>query len=158
LKIAILNTFFIFGTFSLVQWRFPERELFALKPVAERYERAITKARGLSVLVYPNGTKTFAVRYTAPNGARRRLVLGDYPGLSLADARLKAGGARIEIAEARIRRPSGRPRGARRGWARRSSNWRRAIGKPRRSDSMAASSAPCARPPSRGRSCCGPSM
>jgi hypothetical protein len=46
------------------------------------------KARGLSVLVYPNGCKTFVVRYVAETGARRRLPLGDYPGLSLADARL----------------------------------------------------------------------
>jgi integrase len=74
-----------------------DRELQALKPEAARYERAVTKARGLSVLVYPNGCKSFVVRYVGANGARRRLPLGDYPGLGLADARLKAQAVRIEV-------------------------------------------------------------
>ncbi|MDB5445452.1 MAG: site-specific integrase, partial [Phenylobacterium sp.] len=52
-----------------------DRELYALRPEAARYERAVTKARGLSVLVYPNGTKSFVVRYVAANGARRRLPI-----------------------------------------------------------------------------------
>lgn len=76
-----------------------DRELHALKPEAARYERAVSKARGLSILVYPNGCKTFVARYVAGNGARRRLPLGDYPSLSLAEARLKAGALRIELAE-----------------------------------------------------------
>jgi integrase len=76
-----------------------DRELYALKAEAARYERAVSKARGLSVLVYPNGCKTFVVRYRADSGARRRWPLGDYPMLSLADARLKAQALRAEIAE-----------------------------------------------------------
>lgn len=76
-----------------------DRELYALKPEAARYERAVSKARGLSVLVYPNGCKSFVVRYGAENGARRRMSIGDYPGLSLAEARLKAQGLRIDIVE-----------------------------------------------------------
>jgi hypothetical protein len=76
-----------------------DRELYALKPEAARYERAVTKARGLSVLVYPNGTKSFVVRYVATNGARRRLPIGDYPGLSLAEARLKASAVRLEVVD-----------------------------------------------------------
>lgn len=75
-----------------------DRELYALKPAETRYERAVTKARGLSVLVYPNGCKTFVVRYVTPAGVRRRLPLGDYPGLELADARLKAAAVRIDVA------------------------------------------------------------
>jgi hypothetical protein len=78
-----------------------DRELHALKPEPARYERAVSKSRGLSVLVYPNGCKTFVARYVAGNGARRRLPLGDYPSLSLADARLKAGALRLELAEGR---------------------------------------------------------
>lgn len=74
-----------------------DRELAGLKPEPARYERAVTKARGLSVLVYPNGCKSFVVRYRAMNGRRRRLLLGDYPGLGLADARLKAQGLRIDV-------------------------------------------------------------
>lgn len=75
-----------------------DRELYALKPAQARYERAITKARGLSVLVYPNGCKTFVARYVTLGGVRRRLPLGDYPGLGLADARLKACALRIDVA------------------------------------------------------------
>ena len=75
-----------------------DRELHALKPQAVRYERAVSKARGLSILVFPNGIKTFVTRYKAENGARRRLSLGDYPGVSLADARLKAQALRADIA------------------------------------------------------------
>jgi integrase len=76
-----------------------DRELYALKPQSARYERAVTKARGLSVLVYPNGCKTFVVRYVAENGARRRLAIGDYPALGLAEARLKAGALRLQVVE-----------------------------------------------------------
>ena len=76
-----------------------DREVYALKAESARYERAVSKARGLSVLVYPNGCKTFVIRYVAPNGARRRLALGDYPALSLADARLKATRIRIDIVD-----------------------------------------------------------
>src|SRR5258705_388158 len=74
-----------------------DRELYALKPEAARYERAVSKARGLSVLIYPNGTKSFVVRYVAANGARRRLPIGDYPGLSLAEARLKSSAVRLGV-------------------------------------------------------------
>ena len=74
-----------------------DREVYALKPEAARYERAVSKARGLSVLVYPNACKSFVVRYGAECGARRRLPLGDYPSLSPGDARLKAQALRTEV-------------------------------------------------------------
>lgn len=74
-----------------------DRELYALKACATRFERAVSKARGLSVLVYPNGMKAFVVRYVARNGARRRLPIGDYPQLSLAEARLKASAVRLQV-------------------------------------------------------------
>lgn len=74
-----------------------DRELCALKPGPSRYERAVSKARGLSVVVHPNGNKTFAVRYVSDAGARRRLLIGEYPGLSLADARLKAQVLRADV-------------------------------------------------------------
>lgn len=56
-----------------------DREVYGLKPQAARYERAVSKARGLSLLVFPNGVKTFVVRYAASGGERRRLPLGAYP-------------------------------------------------------------------------------
>lgn len=75
-----------------------DRELAALRPQARRYERAVTKARGLSVVVFPNGAKTFVLRYVAEGGARRRLPLGDHPGMSVEDARIRAGALRAEVA------------------------------------------------------------
>lgn len=74
-----------------------DRELNALKPESARYERAVAKARGLSVLVHPNGCKTFVVRYRASGGPRRRLALGDYPAVTLATARLQAGALRLDV-------------------------------------------------------------
>lgn len=74
-----------------------DRELAALKPRTARYERSVAQARGLSIIVYPNGCKTFVVRYAAPSGARRRLVIGDYPALSLAAARLQAAAHRLDV-------------------------------------------------------------
>ncbi len=44
---------------------------------------------GLSVLIHPNGSKYFQVRYTL-NGQQRKAQLGTYPELSLAIARNKA--------------------------------------------------------------------
>lgn len=74
-----------------------DRDVYALKPQALRYERAVSKARGLSLLVYPNGCKTFVARYVGDAGARRRLPLGDFPGLAIAEARLKAAAVWLEV-------------------------------------------------------------
>lgn len=78
-----------------------ERDLHALPIEANRYERAIGAARGLSILVQPKGLKTFVVRYRAESGVRRRIILGDFPALSLADARIKASQVRIHAYEGR---------------------------------------------------------
>lgn len=53
-----------------------DRQIAALKPTASRYERAVAGARGLCLIVYPTGTKTFVLRYVAVGGERRRLPLG----------------------------------------------------------------------------------
>jgi integrase len=74
-----------------------DRQVLALKPQATRYERTIAGARGLCLIVYPTGTKTFVLRYVALGGERRRLVLGEYPGLSLADAKDKAAEQRVSV-------------------------------------------------------------
>lgn len=78
-----------------------ERELYALPPQSKRYERAIGRAKGLSVLVHPNGIKTFVFRYVAENGSRRRVPLGDHPAMSLLDARIKSGTVRIRVLDGR---------------------------------------------------------
>jgi integrase len=75
-----------------------DRQIAALKPAEARYDTAIGGAKGLLIRVYPNGTKVWQLRFVAPNGDRKRLLLGNYPGLSLADAREAANAHRVSIA------------------------------------------------------------
>ena len=63
-----------------------DRQVAALKPGEALYERRIDGVRGLIVRTFPSGTKAFEFRYVAMNGTRRRLPLGNYPGLTLAKA------------------------------------------------------------------------
>jgi integrase len=64
-----------------------DRQIAGLKPSAKRYERVVAGTRGLLLIVYPSGAKTFALRYVAEGGERRRLPLGAYPGLGLSAAK-----------------------------------------------------------------------
>lgn len=76
-----------------------ERDIHALKPAEKRYERAVSAARGLSVLVCPKGVKSFVVRYRSECGTRRRMLLGDFPALSLTEARMKASQVKLLVYE-----------------------------------------------------------
>ncbi len=76
-----------------------DRQILALRPTKTIYEKKITGSRGLSIRVLPSSTKQFEFRYTSRQGARRRLALGIYPDLSLAEARLKAAGVRVAVAD-----------------------------------------------------------
>lgn len=58
------------------------------KSRAEAY--ALPDGGGLILQVTPSGTKSWVVRYRLPDGKQRTVAIGDYPGLSLADARVKA--------------------------------------------------------------------
>ncbi len=55
-----------------------------LVPQDSRFE--VSDGKGLYIRVTPNGVKTWVFRYQF-NGRARRLTLGNYPGISLADAR-----------------------------------------------------------------------
>ena len=48
--------------------------------------------RGLSLLVWPSGARSWVLRYQL-NGIRRDMGLGPYPELSLAEARERAEGS-----------------------------------------------------------------
>lgn len=76
-----------------------DRQVNALKPAATQYDVSISGDRGLCVRVYTSGAKSFQFTYTARTGARRRHVMGNYPDLSLAAARIKAAGLRLEVLE-----------------------------------------------------------
>jgi integrase len=63
-------------------------------PRDTRFE--VSDSKGLYVRVTPNGTKSWVFRYQY-NGIPRRMTLGNYPGIALADARTKHGEAMQEL-------------------------------------------------------------
>ena len=68
-----------------------------LKPKPLRYEVPDAAQRGLYVVVFPSGKKSFVVRYRF-GGIKRKLTLG---GITLAAARKKAADALYEVSEGR---------------------------------------------------------
>jgi len=68
-----------------------------LKPKAKRYEVPDPGQRGLLVVVFPSGKKSFIVRYRF-HGVKRKLTLGH---IGLAAARKLAGDALFEVAQGR---------------------------------------------------------
>jgi len=59
-------------------------ELVAFKPKEKSYKRA--DGRGLYIEVRPNGSKLWRFKYRM-HGAERRISLGKFPEVSLAEAR-----------------------------------------------------------------------
>jgi hypothetical protein len=116
-----------------------DRELLGLQPnEAGRYDVYIKSARGLAIRVYPSGEKVFEVRYVAANGSRRRMKLGTYPALKLADAKIQAGKFQNEVVEGRDPRPIGPPQRRSKGLATRSRTW---LGRPSKLQSWACTAA-----------------
>jgi len=71
---------------------FTDRQIRNLKP--EEKIKDIRGGHGFGIRVKPDGTKIFFYGYDSPvTGARRFLTLGEYPGLSLEEARIKHGDA-----------------------------------------------------------------
>lgn len=67
----------------------------ALQPAAQRYD--VREADGFGVRVSASGTKSWQLVYTL-HGRRRRMTLGTYPLVSLAQARILAAEARRMVA------------------------------------------------------------
>ncbi len=67
--------------------RFTDRGIQALRIKAERYEAWEGGRTGLGVRVAPSGRKSFVYMYRF-NGKPRRMTLGAYPRIGLADARV----------------------------------------------------------------------
>ena len=63
-----------------------DKSIAALKPKAQRYE--VWDGQGFGVRVTPRGVKSWIWLYRY-GGKPRRLTLGNYPALGLADARLR---------------------------------------------------------------------
>ncbi len=66
--------------------RLTDKTVAALKPKHERYE--IWDGNGFGVRVTPRGTKSWVLVYHH-QGRPRRMTLGTYPGMGLADARIR---------------------------------------------------------------------
>lgn len=76
------------------QRRFTDAYIKALKPKASRY--TVAEGEGFGLMVWPNGAKSWVLRYVVPgdDGRRRTLTLGQYPDMSLQEARGRAALAR----------------------------------------------------------------
>jgi integrase len=71
---------------------FTDRQIRNLKPECKLKD--IRGGRGFGIRIKPDGTKIFFYGYDSPvTGARRFFTLGEYPGLSLEEARIKHGDA-----------------------------------------------------------------
>jgi hypothetical protein len=68
--------------------KFKDKWIAALRPKSERYER--WEGGGFGVRVSPGGGKAWVWVYRF-DGRPRRMTLGTYPKLGLADARIKIG-------------------------------------------------------------------
>src|SRR6187549_3290524 len=66
-----------------------ERRIRSLKAAGQRVELMDGAVPGLGIRVFPTGSKSWFLRY-GPQEARRRIVLGPYPALTLEAARNKA--------------------------------------------------------------------
>lgn len=66
--------------------KFTDKLVQSLKPGEVEY--FVREGHGFTIRVYPNGSKTFLYIYTL-NGKRRRISLGNYPHVALAEAREK---------------------------------------------------------------------
>ena len=69
------------------QMPFTDKQVAALKPKPERYEKKEPGRTGLGIRVTPKGRKswTFVYRY---GGKQKRMVFGTYPRMGLADAHI----------------------------------------------------------------------
>ena len=73
----------------------------ALKPTGAQVDYWSSDLPGFGVRVSPAGRKAFVLRYRVNGGRQRRLTLGVYPRISLADARTKARRALGDVAHER---------------------------------------------------------
>jgi hypothetical protein len=72
------------------------KRLNNLTPPAIGFDELLdAAARGLSLRIFPTGRASWSCRYRPKGGgARRRITLGEYPNIGLAEARRRADRAR----------------------------------------------------------------
>ncbi|OCR88904.1 hypothetical protein CFT12S00416_05630 [Campylobacter fetus subsp. testudinum] len=73
-----------------------DKEIKSLKPNDKPYRKS--DGKNLSIKILPTGKKFFELEYKSPTSQKmRRISIGEYPFISLADARDKANGLRKDI-------------------------------------------------------------
>ena len=77
--------------------RFTDRGIATLKPKAARYEVWEVGRTGFGVRVAPSGRRSWVFMYRF-NGKARRMTLGSYPSVGLADARVMLAEAKRKLA------------------------------------------------------------
>src|SRR5690242_2815737 len=78
------------------QSRLTDRVVEQAPAKSARYELA--EPSGLALRVTPKGAKSFVWRYRAPDGTQRRMTLGTYPAMPLAEARVRLAAAQKALA------------------------------------------------------------
>jgi len=63
---------------------FTESYIKGLKPMEKQY---VKSSRGLKIIVYPSGSKSWSFYVTAPDGVRTEHSIGTYPSISYKEAR-----------------------------------------------------------------------
>ncbi len=87
--------------------KFTDKYIAGLKPVDTRIDLWEPGRTGLGIRINVGGTKTWFCRYTL-EGTQRRMVLGRYPGLSLAQARQQLGAAQEAVVKGTDPAPNAR--------------------------------------------------
>ena len=75
---------------------FTDKQIAALKPKAQRYEKKEPGRIGLGIRVTPRGVKTWTFVYRC-KGAQKRMVFGTYPKMGVADAHAALADARGKL-------------------------------------------------------------
>ena len=75
---------------------FTDKQVNALRPRRTRYELPEPGRTGLTMRVSPHGVKAWCFRYRY-RGEQKRLVLGTYPALSVADVRVQSADAKKRL-------------------------------------------------------------
>ncbi len=80
--------------------RFTDRSISVIKPKAQRYELWEDGRTGFGVRVSTRGRKSWLYMYRF-DGKARRMTLGTYPEMSLADANFRVAEAKRTLSEGR---------------------------------------------------------
>lgn len=88
-----------------------KEDVSKIEATGTRFDRAVSGVPGLRLRVWPTGVKSWSLIYRDSTGKQTRLNLGNFPGLTLAEARTLAQKKRAAITDGKD--PQGEKRAAR---------------------------------------------